>query len=194
MWCDNCLLLLPLRGGAIAWALLIFAYSVGGGIFLMRWGQYLFFTYPEWSIYGGISLLVAFSALVNLIALSNRSYIWSRACKFVWPIVLVISAIRAIIMIMELQRGKTEIIWECNNGGALWPASVTAGYANTESFPSTFCGTYGGYHAINTAFIISLLADIGCQIYMLFLNWRFTKRLEHYGQMKGPFAGGFYNA
>jgi len=192
MWCDNCLLLLPLRGGAIAWALLIFAYSVGGGIFLIEWGQYLFFTYPEWTLYGGISLLVAFAAFVNMIALSNRSYIWSRACGFVWPIVLVISAIRAIIMIVELQRGKTEIFWECDNGGALWPASVAAGHANAYSFPSGFCAY--GYHSINTAFIISLLADIGCQIYMLFLNWRFTKRLEHYGQMKGPFAGGFYNA
>ncbi|KZP28939.1 hypothetical protein FIBSPDRAFT_908527 [Athelia psychrophila] len=192
MWCDNCLLLMPLRGGAIAWAVLIFVYSVAGGIFLLEWGQYLFFTYPEWSIYGGISMVTAAAAFVNAVALSNRSYIWSRACKFIWPIVLIISAIRCTIMIVMLQRGKEEILWECRNGGALWPASVAAGHANTESFPTAFC-TYG-FSSANTAFIISLLADIGCQIYMMFLNWRFTKRLEHYGMMKGPMNGGFYNA
>ena len=28
------------------------------------------------------------------------------------------------------------------------------------------------------------------QLYMTFLNWRFSKRLEHYAHMKGPFYGG----
>ena len=30
-------------------------------------------------------------------------------------------------------------------------------------------------------------------MYMFFLMWRFQKRLEHYGQMKGPFYGGEYS-
>jgi len=192
MWCDNCLLLLPLRAGAIAWGLVIFIYSVAGGIFLLKWGQFLFFVYPEWQIYGGISLGVGSAAAINMLALSNRSYIWTRVCKFIWPFIIVLSGIRAIIMIVELQRGKDNIAWECSHGGVLWTASAAAGYDNGSAFPSGFCTT--GFSSLNTAFIIGLLADLGFQIYMLFLNWRFSKRLEHYNSMKGPYYGGYYNA
>ncbi|KAI5124100.1 hypothetical protein M0805_000914 [Coniferiporia weirii] len=190
--CDNCLLLLPLRHGAIAWAVIIILYSTAGGIFLFRYGQYLYFVYPEWQIYGGIALAVAATALINILALSNRSYIWTRVCKFLWPFVLVISAIRAIIMIVELQRGKDNITWECDNGGQLWTASAQDGYNNGASFPSGFCTA--GFSSLYAAFIVSLLVDLVFQIYMLFLNWRFSKRLEHYREMKGPYFGGFYNS
>jgi hypothetical protein len=41
----------------------------------------------------------------------------------------------------------------------------------------------------------SLSVSCGCgadrtQVYMFFLTWRFSKRIEHYADMKGPFAGG----
>ncbi|PFH52307.1 hypothetical protein AMATHDRAFT_74356 [Amanita thiersii Skay4041] len=192
MWCDNCLLVLPLRAGAIAWGVFIAAYSIAGGIFLLVDGQFLFFNYPEWQIYGGIGLGVGAAAVISILALSNRSYIWIRVAKFIWPFVIIICAIRAIIMIVELQRGKDKIAWECNNGGQLWTESAVAGYQTTTTFPSGFCTT--GFSNLNTAFIISLLADVGIQIYMFFLVWRFSKRLEHYSNMKGPFYGGYYNA
>ncbi|THH02322.1 hypothetical protein EW026_g510 [Hermanssonia centrifuga] len=190
MWCDNCLLLFPLRVGAMAWAVFIMLYSVAGGIFLLKWGQYLFFVYPEWSIYGGIGLAIGFAALVTLLALANRSYIWTRVCKFIWPFVLFISAVRAIIMIVELERGKDKIQWECDNGGQLWTASAEAGYGGSTTFPSGFCTT--GFSNLNAAFIVSLLIDLGFQIYMFFMVWRYQKRLEHYQNMKGPFGGGYY--
>jgi len=176
----------------MAWAVVIVAYSLAGGIFLLKWGQFLFFAFPEWQIYGGIGMGVASAALINILALSNKSYIWTRVCKFIWPFIVVISAIRAILMIVELRRGKDKIAWECDNGGQLWTDSVVAGYDNGSSFPGAFCAT--GFGSISTAFIISLLVDLGFQIYMLFLNWRFSKRLEHYNSMKGPFYGGYYNA
>jgi hypothetical protein len=178
MWCDNCLLVLPLRGGGIAWAVLIAAYSIAGGVFLLIDGQYLFFTYPEWFIYGGIGLGVAAVAVINMFALSNRSYTWTKVCKFLWPFIIVIAAIRAILMIVQLNRGKDKITWECNNGGQLWSESVANGYNTTASFPSSFCTA--GASSISTVFIFALLIDLGCQIYMYFLNWRFSKRLEHY--------------
>jgi len=176
----------------MAWATIIFIYSVVGGVFMFHWGQYLYFVYPEWEIYGGIGMFVALTALINIIALSTRSYTWIRVCKFLWPISLVICGIRAVLMIVELQRGKDNIAWECANGGQLWTASVTAGYDNGAAFPSTFCTS--GFSSLYTALVISLLVDIGCQIYMLFLNWRFCTRLEHYGSMKGPSDGGYYSA
>lgn len=193
MWCDNCLLLLPLRGGAIAWGVVIMLYSIAGGVFLLIEGQYLFFVYPEWFIYGGIGLGVAAVAAINILALSNRSYIWTRVCKFLWPFIIVISAIRAILMVVELNRGKDKITWECSHGGQLWSESAAAGYGGQSSaIPGGFCAA--GASSINTAFIVGLLVDLGFQMYMYFLNWRFQKRLEHYQGMKGPFNGGYYNA
>jgi len=193
MWCDNCLLVLPLRAGAIAWAVIIALYSLVGGIFLFKYGNFLFFVYPEWEIYGGISMLVGGVAVINILALSNRSYIWTRVCKFAWPFLLVISAVRAIIMILELQRGKSDIEWECDNGGVQWTDSAeTTSGTSTGTIPSGFCTA--GFSSLYSAFIVSLLVDLVFQMYMLFLNWRFSKRLEHYREMKGPFAGGYYNS
>jgi hypothetical protein len=192
MWCDNCLLVLPLRAGAIAWAVAIALYSLGGGIFLLMYGQYLFFTFPEWQIYGGIGMGVMGVAIVTIFALSTRSYVFSRAMQFVWPFIIVTCAIRAILMVVELNRGKEKIEWECDNGGDLWPESVAKNYSTSNAFPTEFCIV--GFPAINTAFIVGLLVDLGFQLYMFFLVWRFCARLVHYSGMKGPFGNGYYNA
>jgi len=190
MWCDNCLLLLPLRGGAIAWAVIMVIYSIAGGIFLFKYGQWLFFYYPEAQIYGGIAMAVASVCVINILALSNRSYIWTRVCKFVWPFLLVISAIRAIIMIVQLYRAQWKIVWECENGGQVWGSTAELTDPATSTMPSSLCAP--GWHTIFVIFIVALLIDLVFQIYMLFLNWRFSKRLEHYSGMKGPHAGGYY--
>ena len=79
--------------------------------------------------------------------------------------------------------------------------------SNPGTIPSGFCAA--GFDSLNIAFIISLLVDIvfqvngiNCrcgidvptqmtfQLYMFFLVWRFSKRLEHYSSMKGPYYGG----
>jgi len=192
MWCDNCLLVLPLRAGAIAWAVVIALYSLAGGIFLLLRGQFFFFVYPEWQIYGGIGVGVGVAAILTMLALSNRSYIWIRVVKFLWPFIIVISAIRAIIMIVQLQRGQDKIEWECAHGGQVWSDSVAAANASSTTIPGGFCAT--GFSSLNVAFIAGLSIDLVFQIYMFFLAWRFSKRLEHYSTMKGPFYGGYYNA
>jgi len=189
MWCDNCLLLLPLRAGALAWALIIAVYSIAGGVFFLELGGFLFFVYPEWQIYGFISLTVGLVAVINVISLSNKSYIWIRVCKYLWPFLIVICAIRCIIIMVELPRGKDKIAWECNNGGQLWPANV-AYITTTSTLPSTFCTST--FATLHIAFIAGLGIDLVFQLYMFFLTWRFSKRLEHYADMKGPFSGGYY--
>jgi len=189
MWCDNCLLLLPLRAGAMAWGVFIAVYSLAGGLFLLIDGNYFFFTYPEWQIYGGIGLGVAVLAIVNIMALSSRSYLWTRASTFLWPFLIVICAIRAILIIVQLQRGKDKLQWECDHGGQAWSTAPNT-TTTTGRIPSTFCAT--GFSTFNTAFIISLLVDIGCQLYMYFLTWRFSKRIEHYSNMKQS-DGGYYS-
>jgi len=180
------LLLLPLRAGAMAWGVVIFLYSLAGGLFLLIDGQYFFFFYPEWYIYGGIGLAVAALAAVNVIALSTRSYIWIRVSKFLWIFLIIISAVRATLMIVELQRGKDNIIWECNHGGQVW--SSNAEYAAKSSFPAGFCTA--GFSSLYTAFVISLLVDLVFQMYMFFLSWRYQRRLERYELVKT--SGGFY--
>jgi len=181
MWCDNCLLIFPLRAGGIAWATIIFLYSLVGGIFLFKYGPFLFFVYPEWEIYGGIALAVAGTAALNALAFANRSYTFSRACLVLWPFLIVISAVRDIVMIVELQRGKDKIVWECANGGQLWTTSAAAGYGS-GNIPSAFCTS--GFASLNTAFIVSLLVDIVFQVYMLFITWRYPTRLEKYSSVK----------
>jgi len=176
----------------MAWATIIALYSIAGSIFLFYYGDFLFVTYPEWQIYGGIGIAVAFLAIINIFALSNRSYIWTRVCKFTWPFVVVISAIRAIVMIVELYRYQSDIIWECENGGQIWGSSAETGNPSTTTMPNTICAP--GWSSLFTIFIVALIVDLVFQIYMLFLNWRFSKRLEHYNTMKGPFMGGYYNA
>jgi len=192
MWCDNCLLLLPLRGGAIAWGCIIALYSVVGSIFLFKMGQFLFVNYPEPQIYGGVGMGIAAIAIINVIALSNRSYIWIRVCKFIWPFAVVVSLIRAIVMIVELYRYQWDIVWECENGGQLWGSAPETGDPATTTMPNTLCDP--GWHTLFVIFIVSLIIDLLFQFYMLFLNWRFSKRLEHYNNMKGPFMGGYYQS
>lgn len=82
---------------------------------------------------------------------------------------------------------KDKIQWECNNGGQLWTSS-SEDSTTTGNLPAGFC--VSGFTSLNYAFIISLLVDLVCQLYMLFLNWRFSKRLEHYREMSGPYQGG----
>lgn len=50
MWCDSCLLIFPLRVGSMAWNIFIALYSLAGSIVLFRYGQFLYFDFPEWVI------------------------------------------------------------------------------------------------------------------------------------------------
>jgi len=134
-------------------------------------------------------MAVAVLALVNAVAFSNRSYLWTRVCKFLWTFVIIICAVRATLMIVQLQRGKDKIIWECNHGGQVWSSNVE--YAAKSSFPVGFCSA--GFDSLNVAFIISLLVDLVFQMYMFFLTWRYQRRLERYDLVK-PTSSSYYDA
>lgn len=189
MWCDNCLLLFPLRAGAMFWAALIFLYSLAGSIILLIRGAFLFFVPPEWYLYAGVGMLVALVAFINIFALGSRSYTWIRVCKYLWGPLIIISGIRAVIMIVELQNGQSKLTWECENGGQIWPGNFNYTTAGTL-IPSQFCTATPS--SIEAAFIVSLLVDIVCQIYMFFLTWRYQQRIEHYDSMKSS-SGGYYS-
>ena len=63
---------------------------------------------------------------------------------------------------LTVATSKDKIIWECENGGQLWGASAEAGYDNSSGFPNAICGP--GWHSLFTAFIVSLLVDLGFQV------------------------------
>ncbi|PWN95495.1 hypothetical protein FA09DRAFT_332134 [Tilletiopsis washingtonensis] len=181
MWCDNCLLVFPLRHGAMAWCSLIALYNLAGSILLFRSGQYLFFTFPEWQIYGGIGMAVMAICILNIVGYANNSYMWARLCFYLWPVILLVTAVRAGFMIFQLNREQNKIIWECNNGGQLWGESVEKGYGEGSGMPTGMCSA--GFHSLYIAFVMSLLVDLALQIYAYFMAWRFMKRIEHYYQL-----------
>ncbi|GAA5908650.1 hypothetical protein JCM6882_003705 [Rhodosporidiobolus microsporus] len=198
MWCDNCLLVFPLRAGAMALACLIALYSIAGGIVLFMYGEFLWFMYPEVQIYGGISMAIGALSIILLLAFANHSYMLTRLLFFVMPFVLVISAIRAGIMIFRLDYYQSNVIWECNHGGQLYNetlANSTTYDPSTytgDTLPSGFCGS--GFHSLYLAFAFALCIDVALQIYQYFLVWRFKARLEQYFSFKMAGAAGLYTA
>ncbi|KAG9125543.1 hypothetical protein FRC07_007195 [Ceratobasidium sp. 392] len=95
-------------------------------------------------------------------------------------------------MILQLNRGQDKIAWECENGGQVWGSNPEVSSVNTVAMPNAICNTAFG--SLFTAFIVGILIDLGLQLYMFFLNWRYCKRLEHYREFKGPDVRGFYAA
>ncbi|GAA5844841.1 hypothetical protein JCM5353_006404 [Sporobolomyces roseus] len=195
VWCDNCLLLFPLRGGAMALALLIAAYSVAGGILLFMYGETLFFLFPEAQIYGGISMAIAALSILSLIAYSNSSYMWTRLLFFLMPLVFIVSIARAGIMIFRLDYYQANVIWECNHGGQLYNETLAAipDYQGdgTSAIPSGLCSA--GFHTLYLAFAAGLCIDVVLQIYQWFMIWRFKARLQDYFAFKRN-SGGIYTA
>ncbi|GAA5860464.1 hypothetical protein JCM8547_000310 [Rhodosporidiobolus lusitaniae] len=197
MWCDNCLLVFPLRMGTMALACLIAAYSIGGGIFLFMYGDYLWFTYPEVQIYGGISMAIGACSVILLLAFANSSYMLTRLLFFVMPFVLFISAVRAGIMSFRLNYYQSNVIWECNHGGQLYNATLAndtsydASDYSGDAIPTGFCSA--GFHSLYLAFTFALVIDVALQLYQYFLVWRFKARLEQYFSFKAqPGGGGLY--
>jgi len=174
MWCDNCLLIFPLDGGAMAQAVIIAIYSFAGSLFLFLRGALFYFTYPEPQIYGGIGMGVVALCVISLVAISNRSYMWTRVVCYLSPFVVVIVAIRAGFMIFRLNYYQSNIIWECNHGGQQWyPNQVTS--ATSISMPSGFCSS--GFHNVYLAFAFALCIDGILQVYLYFMIWRYHAKL-----------------
>ncbi|CCM03784.1 uncharacterized protein FIBRA_05931 [Fibroporia radiculosa] len=174
----------------MAWAILIFLYSVAGGIFLLELGPYIYFTYPEWQIYGGIGIGVGVVAAINVLALSNVSNLSEEALADPSNVLIRPGLYPLAIVFMD-SRLKSEILWECANGQQLWPPSEEAGYGGTTSMPSILCTA--GFPTIYVVFIIALLVDLAFQLYMFFMTWRYEKLLQHYQSMQ-PTIGGYYKA
>ncbi len=145
VWCDNCLFLFPIAGGAALLAGLICLYSVAGAIFLFIRGQFVYFdtAYYDSYIYGGVGMAVAFVALVAAIAHSQNSLLWLRVIFGVQPVTLLLSVVRAAVMITRMKYTEADLTWECQHGGQPYNATIAnwtdiPAY-NGTTIPSAFC-------------------------------------------------------
>jgi len=175
----------------MVWAGFITIYSVIGGYFMFKYGDFLYFRDYEWDIFGGLAMFIAFVALMSVFAFANSSLSFSRVCKWFWSLLVILSAVRAIVMIVELNSNKPKIQYECDHGGYLYGADPN-NYVNgtVPSFDTKVCSY--GVPSLYSLLIVIVLIDLACQLYMLFLNWRFVAMLEQYELMTGPKADGYY--
>ena len=73
MWCDNCLLVFPLRGGAIILATAIAIHNLIGGIILFKYGEFLSAVLLESQIEGGIAMASMSICIILIIGLANSN-------------------------------------------------------------------------------------------------------------------------
>ncbi|GAA5914007.1 hypothetical protein JCM8208_005918 [Rhodotorula glutinis] len=202
MWCDNCLLIFPLRAGTMALATLIAAYSIAGGIVLFLYGAFLFPSKDiEVPIYGGVSMGIGACSVLLLLAFANRSRLWTSALCFILPFVFVVSIVRAGLMVFRLDYYQERVIWTCNHGGQLYNATLAAdssysaaaaGNSSGDTIPTGFCSA--GFHSLYLAFAFALAIDCVLQLYQLFLVWRFKAFLTSYNSLKDSRVNGYYYA
>lgn len=185
MWCDNCLLLFPLRAGAIFLGVFMALYQIAGSIILFKIGDYFFFHGPEASIYGGYGMAQGFMALIAVLGFSNRSFMITKLLFRIYPFIVFVGAVRAGLMSWALQNWQSRIVRECELGGSKWESNTngTDTYSNEQGMPSGFCSP--GVHNTIVFFTTCLVLDFFLMIYFLFLIWRFYVKLRHYPLQKG---------
>lgn len=128
------------------------------------------YNFSEPQLYGGIGMAVGILALVNVMGMSNNSYMWTRLIFYLGPFILFISSVRVGLMLFRLDYYQSNIIWECNHGGQLYNATLATNPAWTynstapvvQSLPSGFCST--GFHSLYLAFAFALCVDLILQI------------------------------
>ncbi|CAG8596037.1 4049_t:CDS:2 [Ambispora gerdemannii] len=166
MWCDNCLLFFPLRAGAIILATFMGLYQIAGGIFLFLWGGE--HNKIEAGIYGGYAMAQGALAFILVIAFSNRSYLFTKFLFRIYPVIVLLGAIRAGVMAWQLQHWEYRIVGECLNGGRKWVSDIpsnstsidpstatpTYDYTSNSTLPSSFCTV--GVHNLIQLFTSSL--------------------------------------
>jgi hypothetical protein len=131
---------------------------------LFQLGEF-FFTLPrEASIYGGYAMGQGALAVLAIIALSSRSYVFSRFIFVIYPVILLIGAIRAGVMVWSLNKYSDRILWSCNNGGVSWVQAHEEEYFkappalyDSPRLPNQFC--VAGVKQISNVFALFLVVD-----------------------------------
>ncbi|KAI8606180.1 hypothetical protein EDD21DRAFT_331164 [Dissophora ornata] len=171
MYCNNCCMCLPMRGGGMWLSGLCFLINVIGAAFLFLWGSY-FFSSSLAPFLGGFSALQAITATVAFFGLYNYSFMLTRMFVYMQWLLTFVSAARIGLMAFELEQNQDRISGECFGG------VNDKGYSPQGTTAAFYCNT-----PIDTfilVFIVGLAVDWMLNGYMYFVAWRFYVRLRLY--------------
>jgi len=173
MWCDNCLLIFPIRTGTMVLAFILMLLDIVGGFILFKWGEFFFWTFHLSSIYGGFAMAQAALFFIAMIGLSVRSFLVARGFFVIYWVLLLLDAIRAGAMAFQLQYYKDMIIQQCVVGSLQPNVTITF-----SSLPPQFCNI-GGANLISM-FLPLLVVEFVLSLYLYFQMWRFYVKLMLY--------------
>lgn len=72
MWCNNCCLCFPVRGGGMWLAGLVILINAVGGVLQFLWGSY-FFSSTMALLFAGFSVIQAITAFIAFLGMCNVS-------------------------------------------------------------------------------------------------------------------------
>ncbi|KAF9580313.1 hypothetical protein BGW38_003092 [Lunasporangiospora selenospora] len=176
MWCNNCCLCFPVRGGGMFLTAFVLLINAIGGILMFLWGAY-FFSSLFAMVFGGFSMLQAAMAGLAFLGLCNWSYMLTRMFIYIQWIVAFLGVARIGMMAFQLEKRKGQISAQC------WGAVNDKGYSPQGTAAAFYCNT-----PIDTfvmIFIIGLVVDFVLNLYMYFVVWRFYVRMRLYPYSKG---------
>lgn len=89
-------------------------------------------------LYGGVAFAVAAVSLIGILAFANRSITFVRASLFCWPFLLILSCVRAILMIYQLNRRCVSSFLVASRARRLLTTNPSLPFASTERIASRF--------------------------------------------------------
>ncbi|OAQ26611.1 hypothetical protein K457DRAFT_34386 [Linnemannia elongata AG-77] len=190
MYCNNCCLCLPIRGGGMWLSGFVFVINAAGSICLFLWGTFFFSSSAICAIVAGFSVVQAVTAAIAFIAQLNWSYMLTRMYVFVQWLVMFLSVGRIGLVAYELALNKDRIQGACLDPSAYTTVVVEGDGSSTIKLPPTFyCGT-----KVDT-FVLVVVAGMAVDWllngYLYFVLWRFYTKMRLYPEAVKNADSGF---
>ncbi|KAK3834079.1 MAG: hypothetical protein J3R72DRAFT_452573 [Linnemannia gamsii] len=180
MYCNNCCLCLPIRGGGMWLSGLCLVINATGAICLFLWGGFFFSSSTICVIVAGFSVLQAVTAALAFLAQCNWSYMLTRMFVYIQWLILFLSSARIGLVAYELALNKDRIQDACYH-----PSSHITTVTNTDDGsvtskmpPSFYCST--GVDTFMMVIVVGMVVDWVLNGYLYFVLWRFYVRMREY--------------
>ncbi|KAG0288319.1 hypothetical protein BGZ96_007875 [Linnemannia gamsii] len=180
MYCNNCCLCLPIRGGGMWLSGLVLVINAAGAICLFLWGTFFFSSSTICVIVACFSALQAVTAAIAFIAQCNWSYMLTRMFVFVQWLVLFLSAARIGLVAYELALNKDRIQDACLHPSVYATVVVDSNglTRSTKLPPSFYCGTKMDKFVL--VVVVGMVVDWLLNGYLYFVLWRFYTKMQLY--------------
>ncbi|KAF9140943.1 hypothetical protein BG015_001460 [Linnemannia schmuckeri] len=180
MYCNNCCLCLPIRGGGMWLSGLVLVINAAGAISLFLWGTFFFSSSTICAIVAGFSAFQAVTAAIAFIAQCNWSYMLTRMYVFVQWLVMFLSAARIGLVAYELASNKDRIQDACLHPSAY--ATIVAerdgSRTTTKLPPSFYCSIKVDTFVL--VVVVGMVVDWLLNGYLYFVLWRFYTKMRLY--------------